>query len=146
MPDGVDSLDTTDDGRTIFKTGTQWFLARREDEIDKRPAFRAILEGEGVRGAVKGLLGPGCYRSRGAAPPLPRPGLSQPHYPERPQSWGASDSCLEPRPASHTSIEWFFFPPARANGVRKVPKPLPERVVPSLDSPTGHIKPSVTCD
>lgn len=67
VQDAVDGFDTTDDGRTIFKVGTQWFLARREDEIDKRPAFKALLESGRVGGTVKGLLGPGCYRTGNVA-------------------------------------------------------------------------------
>lgn len=67
VQDSVDEFDTTDDGRTIFKVGTQWFLARREDEIDKRPVFKALLESDRVRGAIRTILGSGCYRTGNVA-------------------------------------------------------------------------------
>ena len=67
VPEGVDTFDATDDGQTIFKLGTQWFLARREDAIDKQAGFQDILDDVRVQGTVRDLLGSGCYRTGNTA-------------------------------------------------------------------------------
>ena len=61
VPESADVFDSTQDGQTIFKVGTQWFLSRREDELHKRPTFRSVLKSERIRSVIKGLLGPGWY-------------------------------------------------------------------------------------
>jgi ectoine hydroxylase-related dioxygenase (phytanoyl-CoA dioxygenase family) len=98
VPDDAAETETAEDGRPIFKLGTQWFLARRENAIENRPGFRSLLDDPRIRGTVEALLGPGCYRTGSAAkrfasgsdwhpdlgwdPHFPK-GLSDPAWPEK---------------------------------------------------------------
>ena len=67
IPDDVLEFSTAADGTRIFKIGTQWFIGRVENKIDKQPAFGALLEDERITGAVETLLGPGWYRTGNVA-------------------------------------------------------------------------------